>query len=157
MAMAVAVSRNIPFGISPCCIGKVNKWYSPSQQRTSRGMLSPLEEFSYPRSQWLQRAVTSDEYQLLAKSADYGVIYDKEANDEELNRRQRCRMAKQIVEADRLEWAQEHGYEVRMVELPRIGPLYPKRELLLGAPKGSHSAERIKELPCLNNDSRPAI
>ena len=88
MAMAVAVSRNIPFGISPCCIGKVNKWYSPLQQRTSRGMLSqPLEEFSYPRSQWLQRVVTSDEYQLLAKSADYGVIYEKEANDKELNRR----------------------------------------------------------------------
>lgn len=152
MAMAVGVSQNIPFGISPCCIGKVNKWYSPSHQQTSRGMLSPLDEFSYPRSQWLRQVITNDEYQLLANSADYGVIYDNEADEHEMNRRKRCRMAKQVVEADRLEWAQEHGYEVRMVELPRIGPFYPKRELLLGAPKGSYSAERIKGLPCLNRD-----
>jgi hypothetical protein len=146
MAMAVAVARDIPFGISPCCIGKVNKWRSPPHGVTSRGMLSPFEDFSYPRSRWLQQAVTTDEYQLLAKSADYGVVYDKNADAEEMKRRERCRMAKRVVEMDRLEWAREHGYEVQLVELPRIGQLYPKRELLLGAPKGSHSAERIKQL-----------
>jgi hypothetical protein len=51
-----------------------------------------------------------------------------------------------VVEIDRLEWAREEGYEVRLLELPRIGSLYPKRELLLGAVAGSEIAQNICRL-----------
>ena len=44
--------------------------------------------------------------------------------------------------------AKEQGYVVRMVELPRIGPLYNKRELLLGAKKGTEVATRLSS--CLD-------
>jgi len=80
---------------------------------------------------------------------------DNDANDDnsngqqppdELARRNRCRMAKRIVEADRLEWSIEQGYYVRMVELPSIGTTYPKRELLLGAREGTAAAGRIARL-----------
>ncbi|CAB9516436.1 S-transferase C-terminal domain-containing protein [Seminavis robusta] len=147
MAMAAAIARSIPFAISPCCIGKVNSWYSSSSSAMmGTGMPSPLHDLSYPRSKWLQGAIQLEEYELLAKAADYGVVYGDKATDAELQRRDRCRLAKRIVEMDRLRWAEEHGYEIGMVELPRIGPLYPKRELLLGAPKDSSAAVKLKKL-----------
>ena len=34
-----------------------------------------------------------------------------------------------------------------MLALPRLGPTYPKRELLLGAPRGSRAAAAIAALP----------
>lgn len=87
---------------------------------------------------------------MLAAAADYGVGSSKEEVDEqELARRRRCRTAKQIVEIDRLQWAKERGYYIRMMEMPRIGPLYPKRELLLGAKIGSSAASRISQLPTI--------
>jgi hypothetical protein len=158
MAMAAAVARGLPFAISPCCIGKINLALS-STRTTSRG-LPPLDDdtgsaattatvtdnFTYPRSQWLQQAVTAEEYQLLAKAADYGVVTNvdnDDATEQEVQRRQRCRRAKRVVEGDRLAWAVQHDYAVRLLELPRIGPLYPKRELLVGAPRDSGAASRM--------------
>lgn len=86
-------------------------------------------------------------------------------------RRQRCQRAKRIVEMDRLQWVVENqlsyyfflcvanttsttttntncgGYTVRLLELPRLGPAYPKRQLLLGAPLGTLAAVAIGRLP----------
>jgi hypothetical protein len=58
------------------------------------------------------------------------------------------------IETDRLLWAVEHeGYYVRLVELPHsIGPLYPKRELLLGAPSHTVAATRIAMLPTIQGN-----
>jgi hypothetical protein len=127
---------------------------------------SVADPFTYPRSQWLQQAVTAEEYQLLAKAADYGVVYnhDDETDDrttttptktqtteQEVQRRQRCRRAKRVVERDRLAWAAQQGYAVRLLELPRIGPLYPKRELLVGAPCDSPAAARMFALATLDS------
>ena len=158
MSMYAAIANNLPFAISPCCIGMVNKSRSQSIIPVPGRMpnLSPGErsaappEISYPRSMWLNRAVSLEEYQMLAAAADYGVGSSKEEVDEqELARRRRCRTAKQIVEIDRLQWAKEKGYYIRMMEMPRIGPLYPKRELLLGAKIGSSAASRISQLPTI--------
>ena len=158
MSMYAAIANNLPFAISPCCIGMVNKSRSQSIIPVPGRMpnLSPGErsaappEISYPRSTWLNRAVSLEEYQMLAAAADYGVGSSKEEVDEqELARRRRCRTAKQIVEIDRLQWAKEKGYYIRMMEMPRIGPLYPKRELLLGAKIGSSAASRISQLPTI--------
>ena len=142
LAMAVAISHSLPFAISPCCIGKLNA----SRRQVSGRMAADSDTIQYPRSRRLMDAMTFSNYQLLAAAADYGVGVDME-DAQELARRNRCRSAKQIVETDRLQWAQEMGYDVRIVELPRIGPLYPKRELLLGAKRGSAAASRIACLP----------
>ena len=109
-----------------------------------------------------------DNYELLANAADYGVNnsehdatvptsfgqYVIQQNSpltlEEVIRRQRCQDAKRIIEMDRLQYAVETGgYQVRLMELPRLGPHYAKRQLLLGAPAGSLAAERMMHLPTL--------
>lgn len=150
LAIAAAVKEGVPFAVSPCCIGKVKKSMLPGRMPA----LDPDDSvgrnpvISYPRSTWLKVILTTSEYRLLAAAADYGVT-ENDADPEELVRRQRCKMAKRIVEMDRLQWASERHYCVGMVELPRIGPLYPKRELLLGAQRGSIAASRISRLSYL--------
>lgn len=144
LAMSVAISHSLPFAISPCCTGKLN-----ASRRLVPGRMPPSRtaEISYPRSAWLTNAISFSDYQLLAAAADYGVGGSNDEDDaQELERRNRCRAAKQIVETDRLLWAKEMGYYVRMVELPRIGPRYPKRELLLGAKRNSAVAYKISRL-----------
>jgi hypothetical protein len=116
---------------------------------TSADRSGAPSEVSYPRSDWLKTILPSrDEYKLLASAADYGVggSCDEAVDTAELERRRRCRLSKKIIELDRLRWAKEHGYFVRLLEMPRIGPLYPKRELLLGAREGSPAAEKLLQL-----------
>lgn len=144
LAMSVAISHSLPFAISPCCIGKLNE-----SRRLVLGRMPPPRntEICYPRSARLTNAISFLDYQLLAAAADYGVGgSNDEDNVQELERRHRCRAAKQIVETDRLLWAKEMGYDVRLVELPRIGSRYPKRELLLGAKRNSAAACKISRL-----------
>ena len=152
LSMAAAIAHSLPFAISPCCIGKVNTSRLPGRMpslTSGERSAAPLE-ITYPRSKWLKGVVGVDDYQMLAAAADYGVGSSLQEEDaQELARRKRCRIAKHIVEMDRLKWAKEQGYYVRMMELPRIGQLYPKREILLGAKKESNAAARISQLATL--------
>jgi SAM-dependent methyltransferase len=165
LSMAAAVRHNLPFAISPCCIGKIStertrkpangrmlpKTFLTSAERSA----APPTVVSYPRSAWLGKALPyQDDYKLLAAAADYGVGGDSnsagnkgEVDERELARRKRCRLSKKIIEIDRLQWAKENGYCIRLLEMPRIGPLYPKRELLLGAKEGSFAASKLSQLP----------
>jgi SAM-dependent methyltransferase len=170
LSMEAAVRNELPFAISPCCIGKLSTERSKSNSninnnrisKPNHGRMPPKQSFttsadrsgapsevSYPRSDWLKTILPSrDEYKLLASAADYGVggSCDEAVDTAELERRRRCRLSKKIIELDRLRWAKEHGYFVRLLEMPRIGPLYPKRELLLGAREGSPAAEKLLQL-----------
>jgi len=151
LAVAIAVRRQVPFVVSPCCIGKVNrnrKVDTLMSMPASAERSAAPNEISYPRSDWLKGIVNCDEYSLLAAAADYAGSLTRSDAPESI-RRQRSRQAKQVVELDRLQWAKERGYMVRLMELPRIGPLYSKRELLLGAPSQSETADRISMLDVL--------
>lgn len=127
---------------------------------------TPMGIIAYPRSKWFQQhEVSYDQYRLIAAAADYGVRQKKplrsppsksittttttaDTDDtEEMRRYQRQRRAKRLIEIDRLQYAHEQGYEVRLLELPRIGPLYTKRELLIGALRNTPAAEKIAALP----------
>jgi SAM-dependent methyltransferase len=166
LSMSAAVRNNIPFVISPCCIGKISTQRISSATVHKTGMMPPIQVLSsaersgapsamisYPRSSWLNEAVSLEEYQMLAAAADYGVggesSKEKEevVDEQEVARRRRCKISKKIIEIDRLQWAKENGYYIRLLDIPRIGPLYPKRELLLGAKEGSIAALRISQLP----------
>jgi SAM-dependent methyltransferase len=228
LALAIALQHQLPFVISPCCIGKVKKaWQAATQAKAGHPIstgdrailrsMPPLQQpgassdnqVTYPRSQWLRHILTMHtpnmtmSYQLLAAAADYGgrasenpeehgeqahgkyeqgtdveggqvesdIARRDYSNDErrdDQTRHHRGRLAKRIVEWDRLQWVYEHqeqeqprndkatreldheGYYVRLVELPsRIDPWYPKRELLLGAPKNSMVARRMASLSTL--------
>jgi SAM-dependent methyltransferase len=166
LSMSAAVRNDLPFVISPCCIGKISTQRTSSATGHKTGMMPPIQVLSssersgapsamisYPRSAWLNEAVSFEEYQMLAAAADYGVggesnkEMEETINEQEVARRRRCKISKKIIEIDRLQWAKENGYYIRLLEIPRIGLFYPKRELLLGAKKGSTAAIRMSQLP----------
>ena len=131
---------------------------SPSSEKINCVIASKI---SYPRSEWLKNALAKEgsvveDYRLLAAAADYagdGTETQERGGGsddrQETIRRERCRVSKVMIETDRLEHARECGYHVRMLELPRIGPFYAKREIVLGALKGSAAAVGISQLPTL--------
>jgi hypothetical protein len=81
------------------------------------------------------------EYPLILTAADYSI--GKNYNTGQM---QRGKASKRIVEMDRLKWAEEKGdYYTRVVDIPRLG-IYPKRELLLGAKRGTLASQRISRL-----------
>jgi len=156
LSMAAAVENGLPFAISPCCIGKITTERSRSAGRMPPIALTSAERSAaptvvkYPRSAWLTEGLTGmEDYKLLAAAADYGVgnSSTEEVDNQELARRRRCKLSKKIIEIDRLQWAKEQGYSIHLFEMPRIGPLYPKREILLGAKKGSRAALKLSKLP----------
>ena len=177
LAIELALARRAPFALSPCCLGKALATRDPARRppprRAAGAPLRPAalldsrsrdaapEAGMYPRSQWLRRALAADGadaaagHALLAAAADYGVALgagDGSAGRTPEAERARValqRHAKAVVELDRLERAREAGYAVRLLELPRLGATYPKRELLLGAPRGSRAAEAIAALRTL--------
>ncbi len=179
LAIMAAIQHQLPFVISPCCIGKIltvrsaygwdaqNNSAFLSHRRQNVPLTMPTQRAStpmgiitYPRSKWFQQhEVSYDQFRLIAAAADYGVRQKKplrsptDTNDtEEMRRYQRQRRAKRLIEIDRLQYAYEQGYEVRLLELPRIGPLYTKRELLIGALRNTPAAEKIATLPvCFEN------
>ncbi len=148
LSMAAAVQNELPFAISPCCIGKLSteRTYAGRMPSSAQRSAAP-DAVTYPRSSWLRDIVSQDDYKLLAAAADYGVGNSQVDDERERARRQRCKLSKKIIEMDRLQWAKEHGYCIRLLEMPRIGPLYPKRELLLGAKEGSSAAILLSRLP----------
>jgi len=171
LAMEAAVSRSIPFAISPCCIGKVKAVRSAVQishpsavvndTQALPSMLSVLgskqrsaapERITYPRSNALFNIIhDTDDYALLLSAADYSAAAVNsrgaiDRSEQEIRQERRGKAAKNIVEMDRLQWAAEQGYDVRMVEIPRLGTFYPKRHLLLGAKSGSLSAFKLSQL-----------
>lgn len=157
LSMAAAVRYKLPFAISPCCIGKISTERGFAGKMLPKSLTSAERSgaptvVSYPRSTWLSEALPNPgDYRLLAAAADYGVgnSSNEQVDEHELARRKRCKLSKKIIEIDRLQWAKENGYCIRLLEMPRIGPLYPKRELLLGAMEGSHAALKLLQLPAV--------
>ena len=148
LAIAAAVCRSVPFAISPCCIGKGKAIRQPDQMPSMSTQRSGApDSISYPRSAALREMIREEDYNLILSAADYSAgNVGESASTQELDHQRRGKMAKVIVETDRLKWAEERGYYVRMMEIPRLGRLYPKRELLLGAKAGSLAASRISQL-----------
>ncbi|KAK7247730.1 tRNA methyltransferase [Aureococcus anophagefferens] len=146
LAMDAALDAQIPFAISPCCLGKSltdRAVVGGRMPRTSAQRAARPSNVEYPRSRWLASELEdASEWGVLAAAADYGVGAD---DDDDVARVQR--RAKRVVETDRLAYAAERGYVVRLLDLPADDPRYPKRELLLGAPRGSPAAAAIANLP----------
>jgi SAM-dependent methyltransferase len=162
LAIESAVRHGLPFAVSPCCIGKLLNLRPGIDEIATKGPKLPLAfptqrasaptgTVSYPRSRLFMKLIAPESYRLLASAADYGVRSRSttESDVDEWKRWRRSRQAKKIIEIDRLQWAFEQGYYVRILELPRIGPLYSKREVLLGALQGSTAAIRISKLAVL--------
>lgn len=147
LAIEAAVLREVPFIVSPCCIGKANlvRRSSETPSLVSSQRSSAPERFTYPRSKELetfcsQNSILAD-YPLIITAADYSI-----GKNDDAEYLQRGRAAKRVVELDRLKWAEEKGdYYTRVVDIPRLG-LYPKKELLLGAKRGSPAAYRLSQL-----------
>lgn len=147
LAIETAVLRELPFVISPCCIGKAN---SVRQSKDTPSLVSSQRSsapvrITYPRSEELERFCVETsillEYPLILTAADYSI-----GKNYNVDQQQRGRASKRIIEMDRLKWAEEKGdYYTRIVDIPRLG-MYPKKELLLGAKRGTLAAQRLSRL-----------
>ena len=154
LAIQSAVSRSIPFAVSPCCIGKVKTIRKPDQMPSmisSSQRSGAPDNITYPRSAALRNILKEEvDYNLILTAADYSSSASVGGEPDDLgngsSHSERGRMAKRIVETDRLKWAEERGYDVKMMEIPRLGRSYPKRELLVGAKRGTLAASRISQL-----------
>jgi len=167
LAIAAAVGHSLPFAVSPCCIGKVKSIRNLSNMPSlakERASIPNCGIISYPRSEAVMSCFLTenyhddstseklciDDYSLILTAADYSSTGDKnesdQLTDEQKAHERRGRLSKLIVETDRLVWAEEHGYIIRMMQIPQLGNSYPKKELLLGAKKGTLAAEEISRL-----------
>ena len=148
LSILTAVHRSIPFLVSPCCIGKVKSTRTSGQMIS----LSSVERSSapnniiYPRSRIVDSYAGQLDYSLIITAADYSAGNIHFISSSELVKYRRGQIAKNIVDMDRLKWAEEQGYYIRMVEIPRLGQYYPKKQLLLGARKGTSIAAKLAAL-----------
>jgi Methyltransferase domain len=138
LAIRLATSHGLPFCVSPCCTAKSlttreqSARYGPSTSFQRSGSPSDL---TYPRSNWLRSSLSSpaEEYSLIAKVADVGL-----GPQTPTSQREHQRLAKLIVELDRLSGAVErHNYSVSIFRI-QDHEEHGKAEILLGLP--SHSS-----------------
>lgn len=155
LAIENAVRREIPFIISPCCVGKAKiKRRAGNMPTMSAQRSGTPDSITYPRSSILQEIVGDEDYNLILSAADYSASERSDINsDKEMKHINRGKLAKNLVETDRLMWADERNYTIRLLEIPRLGEFYPKRQILLGAKAGSGCADRILKLKTLHQDA----
>mmetsp|Transcript_71502 Transcript_71502/g.225816 ORF Transcript_71502/g.225816 Transcript_71502/m.225816 type:complete len:129 (-) Transcript_71502:2-388(-) len=110
--MSRCLERRAAFVLTPCCLGKIGaslKGKAPPKR--GGGVEAPRHPApAYPRSVWLGREMGEEEYCHLVRLADYnrhdaGGAY---------------RASKELMDADRLGHAEEHGYATG------AGKLWPK-------------------------------
>ena len=163
MAIARAVQLKVPFVVSPCCTAKgitkrINK-HGLSEKASIQRSASP-STISFPRSEWLRSSLQEirnsskepdfessiyEYYSLIAKVADVGL-----GPQTPVEQRRHQRLAKLVVEFDRLVETQEnYAYLTRLLRLPSHDN-YGKAEILLGAPAGSVEAFAIQQLQAID-------
>lgn len=134
LAIRLATNHGLPFCVSPCCTAKSlttrpqSTKYGPSTSFQRSGSPSDM---TYPRSNWLLSSLSSppEDYSLIAKVADVGLGPQTPASQ-----REHQRLAKLIVELDRLSGAVErHNYSVSIFRI-QDHEEYGKSEILLGLP-----------------------
>jgi len=118
------------FIISPCCVGKLNRYKSNPYIYHATSTNEPT--ISYPQSsivcQSLQQQDSSEKFDILAKAADYS-----DMNDMRTCRNATRRTAKSLLEMDRLLFMKEM-YQYDHVVLSRMVPweASPKNDILMG-------------------------
>lgn len=154
LAIENAVRREIPFIISPCCVGKAKAKRQAGNMPTMSAQRSGTpDSLTYPRSSILREIVGDEDYNLILSAADYSASERIDLDsDKEMKHIHRGKLAKNLVETDRLMWAEERNYTIRLLEIPRLGEFYPKRQILIGAKAGSGSAARILKLKTLHQN-----
>jgi hypothetical protein len=126
MVMQKCLSSRASYVLMPCCVGKIK-----------------LSALKYPRSQTLADILTRQEYQVLAKAADFGHVVQQDTS--KVNKRRR--KCKTILESDRNMYAQEAQYKTEMfVMYPHDAT--PKNDILIGIPneKQQHVTTTCQEL-----------
>ena len=139
LAIQLATRHGLPFCVSPCCTAKAltvrkgasgSNRYGPSTSFQRSG--SPLD-MTYPRSKWLQSCLPTIDavksYSQIAKVADVGLGPQTPSSQ-----REHQRLAKVIVELDRLAGVVErHNYSVGIFRI-QDHDNYGKSEIMIGVP-----------------------
>jgi len=118
----------------PCCIGKLSrKVKNPYIYQATNGNTPTVR---YPQSNHFQSVMAQDDWDILAKAADYGeghnVITKKEEQNQIKNGCNFRKVAKSLVEMDRLLYMErKYGYQVALTRM-ESGVKTPKNDILLG-------------------------
>jgi hypothetical protein len=120
------IENNVPYILCPCDIGYIKN-----------------SELIYPRSSYLSQMLTREEYNVLARTADWTTW------DFENEKAKAGKLCMGYVSFDRNLLAEETGYETYLFTTnPREST--PKNDIICGFPKGSKSIkifERIRLFP----------
>jgi len=125
MAIAAAVDSGAAFVVSPCCLWKA------VAKTTSKGGRMPTTappSLAYPRSAWLAGFDVTDEDYVTLVDADEPPAARASAMLGDGARTRLFRQARRILEEDRLRYASERGYDVRLLRFeggdnPHVGIL----------------------------------
>ena len=125
MAIEAAVDRGAAFVVSPCCLWKA---VAKTSSKGGRMPTTAPPSLAYPRSAWLSSFdVTSEDYVTLV-DADEPPAARASAMLGDGARTRLFRQARRILEEDRLRYASERGYDVRLLRFeggdnPHVGIL----------------------------------
>ena len=125
MAISAAVEAGAAFVVSPCCLWKA------VAKTTSKGGRMPTTappSLNYPRSAWLSGFDVSPEDYVTLVDADEPPAARASAMLGDGARTRLFRQARRILEEDRLRYASERGYDVRLLRFeggdnPHVGIL----------------------------------
>ncbi len=125
MAIKAAVDSGAAFVVSPCCLWKA------VAKTTSKGGRMPTTappSLAYPRSAWLAGFDVSPEDYVTLVDADEPPAARASAMLGDGARTRLFRQARRILEEDRLRYASERGYDVRLLRFeggdnPHVGIL----------------------------------
>ena len=154
LALLKCIRQSAAYVTCPCCIGKVvlkNDRYKNNVQTCEK------DRVHYPRSVIFNAALKKEEYNKLAKAADFGhggtdktnigkdMPYRRRAEESNFATRVDTsrRKCKSMIELDRQLFAQSHGYKTWIFTLfPKS--CTPKNDLLIGA-CNPQAIERFKK------------
>jgi len=128
LAMANCLDQKAAFLVTPCCLGKL-KYHVATKNNNSKG-----NSLQYPRSTWLQKHLTAEEYVDLSRFGDCSVAEDGVGGrmEEGENGNGMRLEGKMLLDADRLEVAREAGYETELGTLGSKSDCGPKSDVLCG-------------------------
>ena len=139
MAIAAAVSKGAAFVVSPCCL-----WKAVARTTSGRMPTTAPDELAYPRSEWLTNfEISAEDYSTLV-DADDPPAARASAMLGDGSRTRLFRRARRILEEDRLRYAQERGYAIRLLRFE--GGDNPHTGILAGV-KGAEGAAALAALP----------
>lgn len=141
-SMVQAVKNRASFAFCPCCVGKLKFSLEGGSSFSAKhknyidlpdqpGESSVLE---HPRSEWMRKSVSQNQFALIAKAGDISHGCDQESHGQSHGYDDLARTCKANIEFDRSMYAAENKYTTGLYRLINSGTT-AKAEIIVGVPQ----------------------